>query len=173
MSEVKAGNVTFKPTGDPSIHSEVRELLAVPDFGHSRARSGRMCPECGNQGVKKDGRFQCRKCGYDVKWRSYKDRLRTSPERLHCEACGHDFDWKSWARSHGVLNVYTGNPAPAAEFLVRWPRCRTPEAQMTAIDQLIHGVHVRGALAHHFIQGSEADVVGLLNELAVQGSHEG
>ena len=38
---------------------------------------------------------------------------------------------------------------------------------MMAIDQLIHGVHVRGALAHHFIRGKEADVVGLLNELAM------
>ena len=167
MAKVKAGRLHFTPPGDPGIRAEVAKLLAVPDYGSQRERSARTCPECGKRGQKDGKRFTCNRCGYDVKWSSYKSRLRNTPELLLCEQCGFEFDWQSWARSNRVLEVYTGNPAPAAEFIIRWPRAQTPEAQMVAIDQLIHGVHVRGALAHHFVDGHEADVVGLLNQLAL------
>lgn len=166
MAEVKAGRLRFVPAGDQSIRAKATELLVVPDFGNHGNRSARTCPECGKPGKKVGARFRCSGCDYDVKWTSYKNRLRTSPEILCCGECGHEFSWQAWSKQNGVLDVYTGNPGPAAEFLVRWPRAQTPEAMMTAIDQLIHGVHVRGALAHHFIGGHEADVVGLLNGLA-------
>ena len=169
-SDVKAGRVSYEPTVDRSIRAEVLELLEVAiEVPHSNNRTDRSCPECGKKGKKADGRFRCR-CGYDVKWSSYKNRRRSVPEMLSCKECGHEFDWQSWARANQANVIYTGNPAPAAEFMVRWPRCKSSASKMAAIDQLIHGVHVRGALAHYFIEGHEADVVGLLNELA-DGSH--
>jgi len=91
--------------------------------------------------------------------------LKRRPKSSPVPACGHTFSWQEWSREHNANRVYTGNPAPAAEFAVRWPRCSAAKARMIAIDQLIHGVHVGGALAHFFIEGHEADVVGMLNKL--------
>lgn len=127
------------------------------------------CPSCGRSGVHSGGRFRCLQCGYEKEWRKYVERFKRRVEHLQCGGCGHTFSWNSWR--HQYLSqgspMATGNPAPVKEFLSRWPKCKTPQEQIIQIDNLIHALHGRGALAPLFIEGSSAKVMAFLDELAM------
>jgi hypothetical protein len=124
------------------------------------------CPECGTAARHASGRLSCAACGYDVEWRRYRRRMKRRAERLTCPCCGHEFTWQSWRRRYAGQSLLTGMPAPLQRFAATWPVCRTPQEQMIAIDRLLHAVHGRGALAPVLIEGSQASVSRLLDELA-------
>ncbi|MHC4591214.1 MAG: hypothetical protein ACYS8L_00800 [Planctomycetota bacterium] len=126
------------------------------------------CPRCHGDAVHEAGRLSCFHCGYEVRWSTYRKRQKRRVERLRCASCGHKFTWQSWRECYRSEDLLTGNPAPLEQFVVKWTGTRTPEEQMARIDALLHAVHGRGALGPVLIDGDEAAVMALLDELAQQ-----
>ncbi|MHC5034369.1 MAG: hypothetical protein ACYTFZ_04990 [Planctomycetota bacterium] len=126
------------------------------------------CPRCHGDAVHEAGKLSCSRCGYEVRWSTYRKRQKRRVERLCCASCGHTFTWQSWRECYRSEDLLTGNPAPLERFMREWARTRTPEDQMARIDALLHAVHGRGALGPVLIEGDEAAVMKLLDELARQ-----
>ena len=127
-----------------------------------KARRWLLCPEC-DRSIRHpqpsgDKPHRC----LDTTTAPYKKR----PERLHCLACGHQFSWAAWRRQHSIIGNRTGNPLPVQRYWERWPCGGNQEQQFIEIDALLHTMHIRGAMAHLFIEGSEASLRALLDELA-------
>jgi hypothetical protein len=93
---------------------------------------------------------------------------RKQPERLCCCACGYQFTWAAWRRQHRIVFNRTGNPLPVQGYWDRWPCGGDPAQQSLEIDALLHAMHIRGSLAHLFLEGDEASVRALLDHLASQ-----
>lgn len=124
------------------------------------------CPRCGKSGTRGEGKFRCANCRYERPWRAFARMLRTKDEHLECGECGHTFTWHTWRREHSDANIRTGNTAGIRAFVSQWKTAKTPQAQMIEIDNLLHAIHGRGAMAAVFIEGSQQTATELLDELA-------
>lgn len=82
---------------------------------------------------------------------------------MTCGACAHTFRWQAWQRK---VPCYTGNPAVARQFIDNWDRGGTAAVRMMHVDVLVQALHGRGELAPVFIEGDDASVRRLLDELA-------
>ena len=92
--------------------------------------------------------------------------LRTKDEQLECGQCGHTFTWHTWRQEHSDANIRTGNTAVIRSFVLQWKAAKTPQPQMIVIDNLLHAIHGRGAMAAVFIEGNQQTATELLDELA-------
>ena len=124
------------------------------------------CPRCGEVGTHAEGKYRCDACGYERPWRSFVRKLRRETEELACGSCGHGFTWQSWRREHEDPHIRIGNPVGVRDFVAEWTRARTPQTQMIQIDNLLHEIHCRGAMASTFIVGNGQIATELLDELA-------
>jgi len=124
------------------------------------------CPRCGAQAVHAAGRLYCPRCGYRTAWARYRKRMKRRTERLRCSACGQEFTWRAWRELYKGQHLLSGNPAALGRFIANWPACQTPQERMIEIDRLLHAVHGRGALGPLLIEGDEASVRALLDEIA-------
>jgi len=127
-----------------------------------------VCPRCSGSAVHARGRLSCPECGYERVWRKYRRQLKRRAERLRCAGCGHQFTWDSWRENYRGEHLLSGNPVAFTEFVSKWPKCGSPEEQMIEVDSLLHAVHARGPLGPVLIEGAEAEVMALLDELAQQ-----
>ena len=133
----------------------------------SEGESGELkCPRCGKLGARSEGAFKCAHCRYERPWRAFARMLRTKDEQLECGQCGHTFTWHTWRQEHSDANIRTGNTAVIRSFVSRWKTSKTPQAQMIEIDNLLHAIHGRGAMAAVFIEGNQKTATELLDELA-------
>lgn len=137
-----------------------------PKTAHRPSSYDVPCPKCDATAQHTGGYIQCGGCGYKRRWRDYRRGLKRRDEKLTCKGCGHAFKWQAWRKEAGDLT--TGNPQVARDFVAAWPRCRTAKARMMLIDGLLQTLHGRGPLAPYFIEGDEAGVRRLLDQLAVQ-----
>ena len=124
------------------------------------------CPRCGRPGARCDGSFKCADCGYERPWRAFSKMLRRKDEHLECGECGHSFTWHTWRQDHSDANIRTGNTAGIRAFVSQWKTAKTPQAQMIEIDNILHAIHGRGAMAAVFIEGNQQTATELLDELA-------
>ena len=151
----------------PACHSLVRRPEARKDGSSASPGSETVsCPECDGMAVHEGGEIRCDSCGFRRRWGDFRRGLKRRDERLECPSCRYAFTWQKWRKS--AQSLATGNPQPARDFVQSWPRCRTPRGQMIQIDSLLQKLHGQGPLAPLFIEGDEASIRTLLDELASQ-----
>ena len=87
----------------------------------------RLCPHCGSSlrgvegSVVRDRPISCPKCGWQSTWRVYH-------------------------RSYKGKRIHGGGAYPAfARYYEEFPRCKTADEKMLAIDRVIHAIHRIGA----------------------------
>ena len=109
----------------------------------------------------------CPFCGGRLVWSPPADHP------IHCTACGWQSTWGRYHRSYKGRRIHGGRAFPAFEaFLEQFPRARTPEQKMIAIDTLIHAVHCDATgiftspAASNLIEGKLEETIRLLCELA-------
>ena len=150
----------------PACHALVRRPVVRKDESSTSQGLKLRCPECDGMALHEGGEIRCDSCGFRRRWRDFRRALKGRDEGLECPNCGHAFTWQKWRKSAQPLR--TGNPQPARDFVQSWPNCRTPQGQMIQIDSLLQKLHGQGPLAPLFIEGDEASIRTLLDELASQ-----
>ena len=153
-------NVIRRPDSDEKINDARLKRASTEKQAELR------CPKCNEAALHTEGHIQCTVCGYKRRWRDYRKSLKKRDETLQCNECGYTFRWQAWRKS--ARSLRTGNPRPAREFADKWPQCRTPQERMMQIDSLLQALHGRGALAPLFLDGNEASIREMLDELASQ-----
>jgi len=119
----------------------------------------------------RDGSVRCQDCGRFIKRRGGVDEVVT------CPSCGWRVKWGDYQRTYNRKGLLAGvKGAPTTQvflmFIDDWPKCRSPQQKMLAIDTLIHEFHVDASLndtrpvACNVIKGNASDVISLLTELA-------
>ena len=113
----------------------------------------RCCPECGER------------------FGGINTQERNRP--ISCSGCDWESTWGEYHRSYKGDRVHGGRAYETfLRFLEEFPRCRTPQQKMLAIDRLIHAVHEEASkvwttpAAVNLIQAKSGDVVELLENLA-------
>jgi hypothetical protein len=112
---------------------------------------------------------RCPQCAQKLEgiWRGPRERT------ISCPACGWESTWAAYHSSYKRRRIHGGRAYPFfLKFLADFPKCRTPQEKMLAIDRLIHAVH-EGAekiwtspAASNLIEGKRAEVVAFLDRLA-------
>lgn len=116
----------------------------------------RRCPECGDglSGANEEGP---------------RDRA------ISCPRCGWTSTWRVYHRSYKGDRIHGGRAYPEfVRYLKEFPKCRTRDRKMIAIDRLIHAVHqdlpggkaVTSPAAQNLIHAGPSAVKRMLDELA-------
>jgi len=118
-----------------------------------RRATERRCPHCAEK--------------LDNAWNVPRDRT------MSCPACGWRSTWAAYHSSYKRRRIHAGRARPFfTAFLSEFPRCRTPQEKMLAIDRLVHAVHesetgrcTRPA-AENLLEGKREEIVAFLDRLA-------
>lgn len=87
----------------------------------------RLCPQCGSRLSGVEGSVE-----------------RDRP--ISCQGCGWKSTWRIYHRSYKGKRLHGGGAYPAfARFYNEFPKCRTADEKMLAIDRVIHAIHRIGA----------------------------
>lgn len=111
---------------DDALVDEVGYAIFVRCESIHRATE-RLCPQCG----------------------SHLDGVEGSVERdrpISCEGCGWKSTWRAYHRSYKGKRIHGGGAYSAfVRFYREFPKCRTADDKMLAIDRVVHAVHRAGA----------------------------
>jgi hypothetical protein len=123
------------------------------------------------------GRLSCPRCRAPVQRQGTALSQEDDAEVLRCGACGWATTGRALRLSYRGKQLYGPRALPAFDaYVIEFPRARTPQQRMLAIDRLIHAIH--GDLAQGYVgrpvgvsvlEGDRAAVVRLLDGLAVGG----
>jgi hypothetical protein len=124
------------------------------------------------------GRVHCARCDRNGQTTLIEvPRIKGDPRdtRLTCPACGWQITWGEYRLSYKRKQLNPGGATDTfAAYVQNFPKARTPQARLAAIDRLIHEFHYSyqslpdlptRPVGVNLIEGKLEDVIAFLNEL--------
>jgi len=126
-----------------------------------------------------EGRVRCKRCAKQGQTTIIQRNMSKPSALLHCPVCGWQVRWRVYKNEseNDDGQLLAGHAREAfTRYLAVYPQCRTREEKILAIDRLIHEFHwfimkedqpARGnkPAAVNLLRGNIAQVYGMLNEL--------
>ena len=102
------------------------------------------------------------------------DKILDGSEDFRECSCGYQYSYKEYRRSYRKNNMPTGAAAKVFDdYVAKWPKLRSYEDKMMAIDTLLHEFHlnlnsgaVHRPVAMNFMDGTREKIEGIIKELA-------
>jgi predicted RNA-binding Zn-ribbon protein involved in translation (DUF1610 family) len=121
-----------------------------------------------------EGQAACPRCGAIFFVRSPETKGSAEPVPCPTPGCGWQVSGEEYDLSIRHRELHSGKAIPAfAAYLAAFPKAKTPQERMLAIDQLIHAFHWDLKLhlpnrpaANNLIEGSLEQVIDLLDRLS-------